>query len=417
MASSALAWSAVILVSAFGCNRVSGLLPPSANGGAGGSSGASGGVGGSAELGGSGGGGASGAGAAGMAGSGGSIDVGRFSVEFTWRGGAKGAYSMIHDDLCDVPHQSQMNTAAPELLKQNLKAAFGAIVRSCNDNNRWADVNALKAAGHEILNHSWSHPDMVTANPVLSQEIGDSTRDLNAKITGQVTTFFIFPYDSFNDTLIAALASAGYQGARAGKRGAFNLPTYTDDLRLNFDVFGPFNSMYGKLGPCAPEHLTADSIGQTVGADDACRMYVLNQYIDDVIAAGGWGLREMHGVGDTTWETVPTQNYKDHLAYVRSKVDAGLLWVDTPTTILKYHRARAACAPTARDGMLSFASASADCGKFAEPFDVVIDVASGSANSLTVTQSGVAIPGKSMSPSRFLVTVDPTKGDGRILTQ
>ncbi len=359
------------------------------------------------------GGGTVGGGAAGSADAG----VSRFSVELAWRGGAKGAYSLIHDDLCDVPHVSQMATAVPELAKQNLKAAFGAIVRSCNDNNRWPDVNTLKAAGHEILNHSWSHPDMVTGSPVLSQEIGDSTRDLNAKITGQATSFFIFPYDSFNDTLIAALASAGYLGARAGKRGAFNLPTYSDELRLNFDVFGPVNSMYGKLGPCAAEKLTADAIGQTVGADDACRMYVLNQYVDDVIAAGAWGLREMHGVGDAFWEAVPTQNYIDHLAYVRSQVDAGKLWVDTPTTILKYHRARLACAPTAHDDQLSFAMTNPDCVKFAEPLDLVIDVGNGPASTLSVTQAGVAISAKSMSPNRFLLTVDPMKGNGEIVAR
>ena len=76
----------------------------------------------------------------------------------------------------------------------------------------WADrcadsVKALAAAGHEVMNHSATHPHM----PQLSSaEMLDEIRVCNEKIealTGQKPTLFRAPYGDYNNTLIETLAN------------------------------------------------------------------------------------------------------------------------------------------------------------------------------------------------------------------
>ena len=42
-------------------------------------------------------------------------------------------------------------------------------------------------------------------------------------------------------------------------------------------------------------------------------------YVDDAIAKGGWAIRELHGIEDTTWEDIPTADYLAHLDYVKAQ--------------------------------------------------------------------------------------------------
>ena len=74
----------------------------------------------------------------------------------------------------------------------------------------WADrcadsVKALAAAGHEVMNHSATHPHM----PQLSaSEMLDEIRVCNEKIealTGQKPTLFRAPYGDYDNTLIETL--------------------------------------------------------------------------------------------------------------------------------------------------------------------------------------------------------------------
>src|SRR5688500_17078509 len=110
----------------------------------------------------------------------------------TWFGNAKGAYTIVHDDLCS--YESHYVAAYNELSTVGLRAAFGAIAGSCSES--WDKINKLKSAGHEIINHSYSHTDLGLNADSHDKEIVDSTKLINEKLTEQETLFFIFPYDS-----------------------------------------------------------------------------------------------------------------------------------------------------------------------------------------------------------------------------
>ena len=303
-----------------------------------------------------------------------------------WRGNATAAYSIIHDDACDYPLDSLFTTAEPELTMRGLRAAFGAIVERCQERNVWDKLKIMISHGHEIVCHSWTHPDFVDDNADLSLQIDQATMVLAQNLPEQKVQYFIFPYDSFTQPMVDHLAAVGYTGARAGSKGV-NPPDFPDPLRSEFDVYNGENSIYY---PAFPD--------------------VLKAYVDDAISKGGWAIREFHGVQDTSWEAVPTTDYEAHLDYIKGKVDTGELWVDTPSTVSHYRFARQFCGlPTVVGAVLSFGAPSAQCTANATPLSVIVQTEVDAAV-LSATQGMKALPTRRLSEKRYLVDVDPTLG-------
>jgi peptidoglycan/xylan/chitin deacetylase (PgdA/CDA1 family) len=398
---------------AFACSAVALLLGacepnPGARPGSGGTSGtASGGGSGSAGggAGGVSGAGADGGGSGGVAGgcpygggpagaeSGGAPPVGTDLGELTvdsmavWKDAALGAYTIIHDDICDYTIDSLFDVAEPELTQRGLHAAFGAIVQRCQERRKWAQLEVIRQHGHEIINHTWDHKDIVEEASIapLSLEIDQANQVLNENLVGQHTSFFIFPYDSFNDEAVEHLGSLGYLGARAGKKGV-NPAEFPDGLRVMFDVWGGENSIYDGQGD------------------------ILKIYVDLAIAEGGWSVREFHGIADTTFFAMNLDDYRAHLDYVKSKVDSGELWVDTPSAVVRYRFSRQHCGmPSAAGYQLTFAKPSCDCARYATPLSVVITTGV-DAPSVLAMQDGTMLATKKLAPNRFVVDVDPLGG-------
>ncbi|MDF3071119.1 MAG: hypothetical protein K0R38_6720 [Polyangiaceae bacterium] len=319
-------------------------------------------------------------------------DLGALTVErvATWKDDATAAYTIVHDDVCDYNIDSLFTVADPELTQRGLRAAFGAIVQRCEERNLWSSLEVLRAHGHEIINHSWDHKDLVReadAAP-LNVQIDQANRYLNENLVEQQTSFFIFPYDSFDDAAVAHLGALGYLGARAGMRGV-NDAAFTDGLRVMFDVYGP----------------AAEKVSLYWEQPD-----IMKHYVDLAITQGGWAVRELHGVADMTFGPVPLADYRTHLDYVKEKQDDGELWVDTPSAVLRYHFSRMYCAaPTASAGTLQPATPSCECGRYATPLSVVV-TSGADAPSAVAAQDGKARPTKKLGPKRFLVEVDPLGG-------
>lgn len=93
-----------------------------------------------------------------------------------------------------------------DILRQyNTKATFFIV-------GEWVDkypesVKALSDAGHDIMNHSDTHPDMTKlSKDDIIKEITSCNNKIKA-ITGKSPTLFRAPYGSYNNTLIEALDS------------------------------------------------------------------------------------------------------------------------------------------------------------------------------------------------------------------
>lgn len=93
------------------------------------------------------------------------------------------------------------------LEKYNIKATFFLV-------GEWVDkypesVKALSDAGHEIMNHSDTHPHMSQLSAEeMAWEI-DSCNDKIEKITGVRPMLFRAPYGEYNNTLIEVLEKKG----------------------------------------------------------------------------------------------------------------------------------------------------------------------------------------------------------------
>jgi peptidoglycan/xylan/chitin deacetylase (PgdA/CDA1 family) len=328
-------------------------------------------------------------GAAGSSGAAPDSNVGQITLEgiSTWKENATAAYSIIHDDACDYTLDSLFTIADPELTSRGLRAGFGAIVERCQERSVWSKVETLVSHGHEILCHSWTHPDFVIATPPpdLSIEIDQATNVLAANIPDQKLEYFIFPFDSFTQDMVDRLGAIGYTGARAGLKGVTPLD-FTDPLREDFDVYNDENSIYY---PANPD--------------------VLSAYVDDAISKKGWAIRELHGINDMSWEPIPTADYEAHLDYVKSKVDSGDLWVDTPSTVGHYRFARQYCVPAVDGSVLSFPSPSQTCLANATVVSVIVDTEI-DATTLNATQNGKALDTKRLDSKRYLVDINPAFG-------
>jgi hypothetical protein len=348
-----------------------------------------------------------GGGGAGNAGSGGMLDtagaagaqVGTVTVigVTKWKQDAKAAYSIIHDDLCDPTRDSLFTEADRELSARGLRAGFGTIVGDCESRAIWDKVQIVKDHGHEILSHTWAHYDLVrgtdrngaTVSVDLNRELNQAASTLNQRLREQRTSYFIFPYDSFNDQLVSSLSGAGYIAARAGERG-LNGHTFDDAFRNKFDAWGASYIDHSSGGSSDPS--------------------VLSQYVDAAIDSGGWGNRELHSIGAAGWE-IELATYQAHLDYLKSNVTSGQLWVDNPSTVVRYRYAREACAlPLGGASLLTPPAPSAECSKWATELTLRVNV-SGAFNTLHLKQGQRRQSYARTAAGDFLIDVDPSAGN------
>ena len=76
---------------------------------------------------------------------------------------------------------------------------------------RYPDVlKEIAARGHEIANHSYSHPHPNRLNKQENQEQIQKTEKLVQEITGIKTALYAPPYGEFNDTVLQAAQELGY---------------------------------------------------------------------------------------------------------------------------------------------------------------------------------------------------------------
>jgi len=314
-------------------------------------------------------------------------DLGEIVVEgyTTWRHDAAAAYSLIHDDVCGDFAQGSVTFGAPELEARGLTAGFAVIVGLCDDD--WQTLAALAAHGHEIINHSMTHPHLQVED--VPAEVAESKRVLEEHLAGHTSSFFAFPFDEVNPGVLAAIADVGYLGARGGYgRNGVNSADFADPFRLEFDAFGPFT-----VYPGYPSDQAA----------------VLDAHVDAAVAAGGWAVRECHGIADESWEPVTLESYRAHLDHVAELTVQGLVWMAPPTQVVRYRFARQWCAPPMVDGAsLELPAPSQECLFWAQEtrLSLVVTV-SADPEGLTATQAGENLSCSKLGPSRFLVDIDP----------
>lgn len=217
------------------------------------------------------------------------------AVSFTFDDGMKEHYTIV----------------APELEKRGFKGTFwlcGAWIhedpQADTTHVTWDEVREMSQRGHEMSNHSWSHPYMtaLSKEDALTEIIRND--EAITACTGIKPVTFCFPYNSFNEETVAM--------AMEGRIGA----------RLKEFWFG---------GQHSPDEY-------------------LHKQIEDALASGSWIAGMTHGInyGYDCYETDPS-GFTRFLDYVKEREDR--IWVGTFREVAGYTKAaEAVCLNTEKKG-------------------------------------------------------------------
>lgn len=122
---------------------------------------------------------------------------------------------------------TQYTVARPILNAAGIKASFYAVTDpnvgiESDGYMTWAQVLQLKADGHEIGDHTQTHPDLGTLTAAQQQaEIVGAKNDLIAH--GITPTTFVYPFGVYNAGIQQIVQNAGFTSARSVGDG-FNYP-------------------------------------------------------------------------------------------------------------------------------------------------------------------------------------------------
>lgn len=210
--------------------------------------------------------------------------------------GKQAAISFTFDDG-DEEHATLV---APELEKRGFRGTFwliGSIVGTQDEKRprlTWEQARTMSDRGHEISNHTWTHPNLtrIDEQRVLTEILRtDSAIEAN---TGVRPITFCYPYNSSN-TKVRKLASAGRVGTRLKQVG-----------------HGQQNNK------STPEKLT--------------------RWLNRTIESGDWGVTMTHGINvgyDKWYHPEVLWNFFDE---VKSKEDS--VWVATFRDVAAYRAER-----------------------------------------------------------------------------
>lgn len=213
-----------------------------------------------------------------------------------YRGDKSAAVSLTFDDgLID-----DYTLIAPCLDSLGLHGTFwivGENIGKLEDRMDWAQCRSLSSRGHEISNHSWSHPHLTN---LTAEEISEEVRmcdDIIEKYVGKRPKTFCFPFNAHNE-LVDSICGIGRVGMRT------------------------FQEAQGQ----ANSHSTPES---------------LREWLQAILDAGEWGVTMTHGIhtGWDQWDD--SQVLWDFYSEIADMQDS--VWVATFAEVAAYTSERDNC--------------------------------------------------------------------------
>jgi peptidoglycan/xylan/chitin deacetylase (PgdA/CDA1 family) len=232
----------------------------------------------------------------------------------TWKSGAEAAISLTFDDGTEDHWSRGMALWAD----YGFRVTLGILANRFLDHpERIPQLQEAFDAGHELANHSTTHPDLTTQTPaVLLNEI-QSCNDLllnNVEGLDHVLTF-IYPYETYNDDVIETLQGQGYLFARSGAQEMTEMTALNDPWNpptYHLYAWANLNTM--------PQQLWDDTT-------------------DAVLEDGGWLVEECHGIGaigetGVGWSPRPESDFRTHYDHIASFGDR--IWVAPVSEVGRY---------------------------------------------------------------------------------
>jgi peptidoglycan/xylan/chitin deacetylase (PgdA/CDA1 family) len=197
-------------------------------------------------------------------------------LDRVWPDGARAAVSLTYDDALN----SQLDNAVPELKRLGLKATF--FLTETNAHWRLADWEELARDGHEVANHTMTHPCALggySATRLQETEIARMEGYLNSHFGADRERTFAYP--------------CGYLGVGRGGRHA-RFARYRRVLEHD----GVVAARTTAGGPNRPEAALADPLHlhafePTYEGDSPGPAL---RYLNETITQGGWAILVFHDV-------------------------------------------------------------------------------------------------------------------------
>jgi len=155
----------------------------------------------------------------------------------------QGFVSLTFDD----GYYSAYSKGLPILDAAGIKSTFYTITTLVGDTLdgyvTQSQLQALYKNGHEIGNHTRTHPFLSTVSPTqLTSEVTGAQQDLQG--WGYNPTTFAYPYDDYGGSstsaVVAAVKASGVRGARDSDYGGYNnsttFPLLLDSMPSEYDL-------------------------------------------------------------------------------------------------------------------------------------------------------------------------------------
>lgn len=285
----------------------------------------------------------------------------------TWQGDRAGAFAFTFDD----GQREQAAIAGPMLDALGLKATF--VINPGKTATgpdgwfaSWDQWRALAKNGHEIGNHSMTHPNFTDAKvtpEVLETEIVAAQKLIEKEI-GQPCITFCYPFNAESETA-RAIVKRTHAVSTSGERKAYGGPDFT-----------------------------------------AAKA---NAWVDEAIAKKTQIVAMIHGIDSGYLPFAGRQIFKDHLDYVKSK--EAQLWVAPVGVIRRYEQERAAAKLEGKGGAKK-ATFTLTCPLEPTIYDVPLTVviASGAAKAVSAKREGGGEVKCTAQGEVILCEVAPGKG-------
>jgi hypothetical protein len=205
---------------------------------------------------------------------------------FAWPEGARAAVSLTYDDGLD----SQIDFAAPDLQAAGLKATF--FLTQENMEERLSDWQAVWRSGHEVGNHSVTHPCRLrscTSDGFGDAEVAPMEAFLDSNFTPDRFRSYAYP--------------CGFIGL--GEGGLHQrIARYEHALRGRIAAARTVSGLANDPLRAVQDPFLLHAYEPTYDVDDPRLAF---RYVDRTVAAGGWAILVFHdvvgrrkGFGDTS---------------------------------------------------------------------------------------------------------------------
>lgn len=198
--------------------------------------------------------------------------------QFAWPGGARAAISLTYDDGLN----SQLDNAVPELDRRGFKATFFLTETNIQEGRRLAEWVRLAAEGHEVANHTVTHPcalQHVRPEAFEQGEIDQMEGFLDTNFSADRTRTFAYP--------------CGYLGIGRGDRRE-RYARYRQILERD----GVVCARTTAGGPNRPADAVADrfNLHAFEPTDEADMVAPARRYLAATVAQGAWAILVFHDV-------------------------------------------------------------------------------------------------------------------------